>query len=103
MKKNIIIALLLFTVSFGFAENENSKKSNLHINADLTIDGKKVSFDLNNISEEKMKEAARAFIRSYYKNNKEKREALLKILEKENAKFNISTDKDGNIIINEIK
>ncbi|HUM50575.1 MAG TPA: hypothetical protein PK431_02130 [Chitinophagales bacterium] len=104
MKKFIIISVLfILAICNIFAYNDSNKKSTNTQKIEVKIDDKNLSFDLNNISEQKIKEAARAFIKSYYKNNKEKREALLKMLEKENAKFNIDTDNEGTIIINETK
>jgi hypothetical protein len=102
MKKIIILSLFILAI-FNIFANNDSKKSSSKQKIEVKIDDQKLSFDLNNLSEEKMKEAARIFIKAYYKNNKAKREALLKILEKENVKFNIDTDIDGNIIINETK
>ena len=101
MKKLIIIsAFFILAICNIFAYNDSNKNTQ---KIEVKIDDKNLSFDLNNISEQKIKEAARAFIKSYYKDNKEKREALLKMLEKENAKFNIDIDNEGTIIINETK
>jgi hypothetical protein len=104
MKKLLIVQLLFFVACYTtFANNDNQKNKKSSENSSLTINGEKVSFNLNNLNENKLREAAKAFVLSYYKNNPEQRKIILKALESENVKINLDTDDNGNIIFNIVK
>jgi hypothetical protein len=104
MKNLIIVQLLFFAACYtSFAKNDNQKNKKSSKNSSLIVNGERVSFNLNNLNENKLREAAKSFVFSYYKDNPEKRKILLKVLESENVKINLDSDDNGNIIFNIVK